>query len=278
MEPPYKRQRANPKRNVNPAPVIINRDASPDVLYWPPLPKRIEILHAVDEGALTRKLLQEIATNHPEVTSTIDQHYRNHQNSELRKNISFHSYSMHVRNMINGQYQTMSISRQYDLPSTIYSKVCDHIQEIVKVAGAQFASIGTRFSGLKALYNIGIMICQSSNHTLLLEVRRQFRSNSSLVTAMCLILKSAYSDERMAMCAAHYAGSTFLQKMLKLMELAVANGCFDGVEKVVALLKNEDDREEEGNEDEDDYKGDDDDDDWETRIYGGRREYSYDFV
>jgi hypothetical protein len=100
----------------------------------------------------------------------------------------------------------------------------------------------------------------SSNDTLGHEVQKQFSHESSFVDAVKSILDVMSDEECDKMCDLNDGRSSFLVKMEELRKLSDEYCCFEGFDKVVALLAGDvegSDNEEDG-EDEDDEEEEDD--------------------
>jgi hypothetical protein len=130
----------------------------------------------------------------------------------------------------------MSGSKQYDISFQVFDDVCDSIQSIVGQASTHHASFGTKRSALETLRKIGKTICMSSNDTLGHEVQKQFSHESSFVDAVKSILDVMSDEECDKMCDLNDGRSSFLVKMEELRKLSDDYCCFEGFDKVVALL------------------------------------------
>ena len=265
MDRMRKRQRAN--TNGDAVPGLPSH--TPQIIPHYDITECIDALDAADDGALTRQILINTATDDPGLATQICYYYSKLIEVEKRKVISFDHLSKEIWYKINKQYRSMSSSAQYNMSFEVFHDIGDIIQSIAEEAGVEHASFGTKASGLETLRKIGKTICMSSNDTLGHEVQNQFSMDPRFADTMKVIAGVLNDEECEMMCNLNDGRSTFLQKMEELRDLAEDYCCFDGLQEVIDILTGEaigedednDEEEEEEEEEASDLEGDDEEED-----------------
>lgn len=214
-----------------------------------------ECVNALSTDAL-KGLLLDIATWQPSVALHLRSAYDQVLQQKRTRVISFDHYSKSIWHDLNGEYDHLSGSKQYEMAFEVTEEICNSIITIGKEAGNAENSFGTKRSGLETLRKIGKTICLSSNDTLGHEVQKHFQYETCLDDAIKAIVVTLNDVQCKAMCMINDGRSTFLQKMEELQGLAEGYCVFEHLGEVIDDLQGEDDEDEEEEEQDDEEEED----------------------
>ncbi|KAF2185471.1 hypothetical protein K469DRAFT_687815 [Zopfia rhizophila CBS 207.26] len=162
-------------------------------------------------------------------------HYCNARAIDLRRLLT--EDSCHAGNRSNGMSEA-------EIASSIHKDAVTWIEEIGKRALEPYSwPLFVKRSALQALTKMGKDICDAKG-TLAAGVRKSFEGNRCLEEAMSKILREMSRHERSEVCNFSDGISTFYRTVEDLWRLRCGHPIFKDLIKVLRLLKNEMDREE----------------------------------
>lgn len=122
-------------------------------------------LHTLDVESL-RTLLFHAAVASPDITNEVYATINAKRTEQSQRIITFDQYSGSVWRAINTTYSSLSGSKQYDVAGDVVDQITDIIAKIAAEASEEFASFGTKRSGIETLRKIGKSISLGSGDTL----------------------------------------------------------------------------------------------------------------